>query len=132
MNGLQDVGENGSDHEVDLLAFEQAFGLGHGAVGLEFVVDHDDLDILAAHLAAEILDRELKTVARLLAQHGGRSGERHDDADLDLLLRRSGCRGDPQHDGKSGQRVPLLHHIPPIGPSAENRCHAQYSDDSLF
>ena len=63
VDGLQDVGEDRSHHEVDLVAFEQALDLGDGAVGLEFVVDHDDLDVPAGHLAAEILDRERKTVA---------------------------------------------------------------------
>src|SRR5258707_8330444 len=35
VNGLQDVGEDRSDDEIDLLAFEQALGFGHGAIRLD-------------------------------------------------------------------------------------------------
>ena len=63
---LQDVGEDRPDHEIDLVAFEQALDLGHRGVRLQFVVDDDDFDIPAGHLAAEILDRERKAVADLL------------------------------------------------------------------
>ena len=73
MDRLQDVGEDRPDHEVDLVAFEQALYFCYGAVRLQLVVDDNDFDILAGHLAAEILDRELKTVARLLAEACGRS-----------------------------------------------------------
>ena len=73
MNRLQDVGEDRSHHEINLVAFEQALHLDHGGVGFEFVVYRDDLDIATSHLAADILDREYKTVARLLAEHCGRT-----------------------------------------------------------
>jgi len=101
--------------EIDLLAFEQALRLGHGAVGLEFVVDDDDLDVLAGHLAAEVLDCELEAVAGLLAEHGGRAGQGYDDADLDFFLRDRRAGGDPQQNDKSCQLRRLLHIIPPLG-----------------
>jgi hypothetical protein len=66
----ENVGEDRADHEVDLVALQQGLDLGHGDVGFQLVVDDDDLDLLAAHLAAEILDREVEAVAGLLAEHG--------------------------------------------------------------
>ena len=42
----------------------------------------DDLDFPAAHLAAEIPDRQRKTVADLLAEGCRRTGQGHDHADL--------------------------------------------------
>jgi len=60
------LGKDRPHHEIDLVAFEQAFDLGHRAVRLEFVIDHHDLDVAAGHLAAEILDREREAVADLL------------------------------------------------------------------
>jgi hypothetical protein len=71
VNRLQDVGEDRTDDEVDLVALQQALDLGHCCVGLELVIDHGDLDILAAHLAAEVFHGERKTVARLLAEPRG-------------------------------------------------------------
>jgi hypothetical protein len=59
-----------------------------------FVIDDDDFDILAAHLAAEILHGEIEAVAGLLAEHGAGAGQRHDHADLDLFLSKRGhCCG---------------------------------------
>ena len=63
----QDVGEDRADHEIDLVALQQTLDLRDGGVRLQLVIDDDDLDIPAGHLAAEILDRERKTVADLLA-----------------------------------------------------------------
>ncbi len=50
----QDVGEDRSDHEVDLVAFEQPLDLGHGDIRLQLVVDDHDVDVATTHLAAEI------------------------------------------------------------------------------
>ena len=80
----------GPDHEIDLFALKQPLHLGHGAVRLEFVVDGDDLDLAAGHLAAEILDPERKTIADLRAERRRRPGQGHDHADLDFFLRVAG------------------------------------------
>ena len=61
----QDVGEDRADDEVDLVALDQRLDLAHRDVGLELVVLHDDLDVAAAELAAEVLDAELEAVAQL-------------------------------------------------------------------
>ena len=73
VNRLQDVGEDRSHHEINLVAFEQALHLGHGGIGLEFVIYRDDIDVAASHLAAELLDCECEAVARLLTEHRGRA-----------------------------------------------------------
>ena len=105
----ENIGEDRADDEVDLIALEQRLGLGDGDVGLEFVVLHDHLDLAAAELAAEVLDRELEAVAQLLAEHRRRSGERGDDADLELFLCAHG--GGHKRQGRSGceQREYSIH-----------------------
>ena len=100
MDRLENVGEDRSHHEIDLVAFEQAFDLCHGAVRLEFVIDHHDVDVAAAHLAAEILDCERETVANLLAEHRRRAGQGHDDPDLELLL----CNGRMSRDAQQNRQ----------------------------
>ena len=94
---LQDVGEDRPDHEVDLVALDQRLDLADRDVRLQFVVLHDDLDLAPAELAAQRLDAELEAVAQLPAEHGGRTRERRDDADLELLLR---LRGASQQRGE--------------------------------
>jgi hypothetical protein len=72
---LQDVGEDRADDEIDLVAVdERLHALGHGDIGLQFVIDDDDLDLAAAHAATELADRELQAVARLLTEDGSRAG----------------------------------------------------------
>lgn len=110
---LQDVGEDRADHEIDLVALEQAAHLDHGAVGLQFVVGVDDLDLAAGHLAAEVLDRERKAVADLLAKRRSRAGGRHQHADLDLLLRGSRGDRDTEQRRQSRELRQLLHVSPP-------------------
>ena len=92
MNRHRHVREDRPDDEIDLVALKKALDLRDGHVGLEFVVDDDHLDVAPAELAAEILHRELEAVARLLAEHGRRSREGQEQADLQLLLRQ-GRRG---------------------------------------
>ncbi len=65
---MKDVGENGADDKIDLVALEQTFDLGNGGVGLEFIVNDHHFDVAAAHLAAEVLHREIKAVADLRAE----------------------------------------------------------------
>ena len=86
MDRLQDIGKDRPDHEVDAVAVEKSAHLLNGDVGLEFVIGDNKLDVAAAHLAAEMLERELEAVFRLLAEHGGRARERIDQTDLDLFL----------------------------------------------
>ncbi len=112
MNGLENVGEDRADHEVDLVALQQALDLGHRRIRLELVVDHDDLDIAAAHLAAEILHRERKAVADLLAKRGGGSRQGYDHTQLDLLLRERRIQSEQQR--QSCQRQLLLHDLSPM------------------
>jgi hypothetical protein len=59
----------------------------HADVGLELVVAVDHLEGHAAHLAAQVLDRELDRILHVLADDARRAGERGDESDLDLLLR---------------------------------------------
>ena len=109
----QDVGEDRPHHEIDLVAFQQALDLGDGGVRLEFVIGHHDLDIAARHLAAEILDGERKAVADLLAERCRRTGQGHDHADLELLLRDGLIGRDTQQNRQSGQFQMLLHDFSP-------------------
>jgi hypothetical protein len=109
---LQDIREDRPHHEVDLVAFEQALDLADCAIRLQFVIGHHDLDIAAAHLAAEILHRERKTVADLLAERRRRPRQRHDHADLEFFLR-DGRPGRDTENRQSGQRQLLLHGISP-------------------
>ena len=53
-------------------------------------LDNEQLDVLAGHLAAEVLDRELEAVLRLLAERRRRPRQRVDEADADFVLRRRG------------------------------------------
>src|SRR6202034_2322345 len=80
------------------------------------VIGDHDLDIAAAHLAAEILDREREAVARLLAQPRRRTGQRHDHADLDLVLRHRRVANEPEQDRQSGQSQLLFHDLSPDRP----------------
>ena len=77
-HGLHDRGENvgkdRADDEIDLVPVDQCLDLVHREVGLELVVRNDHLDIAAAELAVEILDRKIEAVAKLLTQHSRRSG----------------------------------------------------------
>ena len=110
---LQNVGEDRADHEVDVVSLQQSLDLDDRAVGLEFIVDIDDLDLAAAHLAAEILDRQCKAVAHLRAQRRRGAGGGHDHADLDLVLScRAACRK-RQKSRRRGKRQ-LLSHIPSL------------------
>ena len=111
---LQDVGEDRADHEVDLVALEQALDLGHRRIRLEFVIDHDDLDIAAAHLAAEILHRERKAVANLLAKRGGGARQGHDHAQLDLVLGEGRAHRGAEQQGGRGQGQLRLHDLSPV------------------
>ena len=60
---LQDVGEYRPHDEIDLVAFQQPLDLRHSGIRLELVIDRNDLDIAASHLAAEIFDRKDQPVA---------------------------------------------------------------------
>ena len=132
---LQDVGEDRPHHEIDLVALEQAFDLCHRGIRLQLVVDVDNFDFPAAHFAAEILDRERKTVANLLAKCGRRTGEGHDHADLELFLRHRRASGEAEQDRQSGQFQLLFHDLSPDRPFAQPKRWQQsfqdlaYSDD---
>src|SRR5581483_10620417 len=108
VNRQQYVGKDRADHEINLVALEKALDLGDGGIRLQFVISDDDLDILAAHLAAEVLDRERKAVAYLSAQRRSRSRQCDDHADLDLVLRVR--RSNREQGQKSCQPQTLPHH----------------------
>ena len=72
MDRLEHVREHGPHYEIDLIALDEALDLGHGDIGLEFIVDDDHLRVESAELAAEGLDREVEAVAHLTAEHRGR------------------------------------------------------------
>ncbi len=109
----EDVGEYGANHEIDLVAVDQGLGLGHGHVGLELVVGDDDLGVAAAELAAEILDRERKAVAQLLAEHRGRARQRGDQADFERLLGVSGANSQCKNRRGGSKRLKRDHVGPP-------------------
>ena len=82
----ENVGENRADDEIDLVAVEQRLDLGDGDVGLKLVVGDDEVGLAAAELAAELLDRQRKAVAQLLAEHGGRARQGSNQADLEVVF----------------------------------------------
>ena len=105
----EDVGEDRTDHEIDLVAIDQRLDLGHGDVGLELVVGDDDLGLAAAELAAQILDRKCEAVAQLLAEHRRRAGQRGDDADFEIVLGVSGARPRSEHGRDGDERLTFDH-----------------------
>ena len=116
MNRLQDVGEDRPHHEIDLVAVEKALDLGHRHVGLELVVDGDDLHVATAQLAAERLHREVEAVPHLSAQHRRRARQRHDDPDAKLVLRQRRGRRPGQHRHRR-QRANRGQHASSLQPS---------------
>ena len=102
MDRHQDVREDRTNHEVDIVALDQAAHFLDRDIGLELVVDDDELDVFATHLAAEVFQRELEAVFRLLAERGGRTRQCIDEANADLVLCRRRvnyeykCRGSRQ------------------------------------
>ena len=100
-DGAENVGEDRPDHEIDLVAVDERFHFGHGDIGLELVVGDEDLGLAAAELAAQILHRERKAVAQLLAEHRRRTGQSGDDADFKIVLGVSGARPRSEH-GRNG------------------------------
>ena len=110
-HGLHDRGENvgkdRADDEIDLVPIDQRLDLVHGEVGLELVVRNDHLDIAPAELAVEILDRKIEAVAKLLTEHGRRSGQGGNDADLELFLPLRS--GPSQNHRRGGEQDECLH-----------------------
>ena len=82
----ENVGEHRTDDKIDLVAVEQGFDLSHGEVGLELVVGDNKVGLAAAQLAAELLERQRKPIAQLLAQHGGGPRQGGDQADFQVVL----------------------------------------------
>ena len=60
-------------HEVDLVLLQHLLGELHADLGLELVVAVDHLDGEAAHLAAEVVERELDRILHVLADDRGRT-----------------------------------------------------------
>jgi hypothetical protein len=110
-DGLQDVGEDRADDEIGAVALDQLARLVDGDVGLQLVVDHDDLGVHAAELAAHLLHREEETVAGLLAEHRRGAGQGEDQADLHALAALGGGGAAEHGCGQQAQseRAKLLH-----------------------
>src|SRR6185436_2461459 len=84
----------------------------HADVGLDLVVAVEHLDVEAADLAAEVVERELDRFLHELAHHALRAGERADEADLDFLLLRHRRRGESEGGGKRRENG-FTHEFPP-------------------
>ena len=111
---LQDVGEDRPDHEIDLVALEQSLDLAHRAVGFKLIIGDHDFDVASTHLAAEILDREIETVADLLTERGGGTRQRNDDADLQLLLRAGRRCRDAERERQRCASKNMCHRLLPL------------------
>ena len=111
MDGLKHVGEDRTDHKVDLITLDHAAHLGHGHIGLEFVIHHDDFGVDATEFAAELADRELEAIARLLSENGRRPRQGDHDADLEFFLRLR-CTDRGRQNAGRGQPFPLQNHRP--------------------
>ncbi|MEE9927668.1 MAG: hypothetical protein PBU43_06095 [Microvirgula aerodenitrificans] len=92
------------DDHVHALGVEPFARLGHADIGLVLVVGRHDLDRLAEHLAAEIVDRHLHGRDRALATdgrvHAGHVGQ-HADLDavgVGLRLAGNGTEGGQQRE----------------------------------
>src|SRR5581483_7473575 len=75
-------------------------------VGLEPVIGDEQFHILAAHLAAEVLDRKLEGILRLLAEHTRRPRQRVDESDADFVwggAMAGGNKGHKCHKCHSGR-----------------------------
>ena len=105
--GEQHVGPDVADDEIDLVGLDQLFGLLLADVGLLAVVLVDHLDRLAAHLAAQMVERELERVAHVVADHSGGTAEGGDKADLDGVARARGLR--QRQSGNACQPECLFH-----------------------
>jgi hypothetical protein len=121
----QDVREYRTNDEVDMVVLDHPAHFLDRDIGLEFIIDNDELDVSPTHFAAEVFQGELETVFRLLAERGGRTRQRINEANADLVLcgRRVNykykCRGcrqptyDSPHD-RTPPKTPVF--APPIGP----------------
>jgi hypothetical protein len=100
-----------------------SLGVG-SAVADDLDGDHD-LDLTAAKLAAHLLDRPGKPVAGLLAEYGRGARERHQDADLELLLGRGRSCKKRGRGGEAERKHEMLHGVSPVGrcasPSPDSR-----------
>ncbi|MHC2694759.1 hypothetical protein ACVME9_007250 [Bradyrhizobium liaoningense] len=81
------------------------------ASGFQLVVDDDDLDIAAAHLAAEIFHCKRKAVPNLLAKRGGRPRQGHDHTQFDFVLGKGRGHHGPEQHGGCGQGHLRLHDL---------------------
>src|SRR5260370_19559001 len=102
--------------EIHLVGLHEFFGFLLADVRLLLIVLVDHLDRLAAHLAAEMIERELERIAHVVADHRGRAAEGRDKPDLDAVPRRGGC---PWREGR-----------PPPPPA--NRSQIQIPPSSLL
>jgi hypothetical protein len=115
VNSLENVREDRTDHEVDLVPFEKSLDFRHGSVWLQFVVNHDDVDVSASHLAAEVLHGERETVTHLLAKRCGRPGQCNDHAEPDLVLAERWIqRSGGSHQSQARQFDPFDHYHPQL------------------
>jgi hypothetical protein len=70
---LQHVGEDRADDEAGLVLLDKPPRPCHGDIGLQLVIDHDQVDVAPAELPVVLLDVELEPVARVLPENGAGS-----------------------------------------------------------
>src|SRR6185369_2528105 len=93
--------------EIDLVGLDQFFGLLLADIGLLAIVLVDHLDRLAAHLAAEMVERKLEGIAHVVADRSSRTAESRDKADLDAVGRARRLR--QRQSGDTRQPECLFH-----------------------
>jgi len=107
--GEQHVRPDEAGDEIDLVALHELLGLLLADLGLLVVILVDDLDRLAGHLAAHVVQGQLDRVAHVLADIGIAAGQGGDEADLDFALR-IGRRNAEREHGRSGQKHRFQRH----------------------
>ena len=86
-HGHGDVGKDDAGDDFDVLALDIAFRDLLAAFGFSAVVLHQQLNLDAAEFAASLLHGQAKSVADLLAEVTGFSGERRNHSNLDRVGR---------------------------------------------
>ena len=71
MDRDQDIRKDRAHHEVDAIALEQTANLLNRDIGLKLIVSDNEFDVFPAHFTAEVFQRELETVFRLLTERDG-------------------------------------------------------------
>jgi hypothetical protein len=103
--------------EVDPVRLDQFFGFLLADIRLLLVVLVDYLDGFAVHLAADVVEREFKAVARIVADRGARAAKGVDKSDLDGVA----CPRRARHGKHQGARKPECRFHEPLPLSVAHR-----------